>query len=63
MAKRRSSGERWLTLRTGRKSGEICGLRIRLQGFSSATGTLATSRAHIEVTWGPPAREAGEPKT
>ncbi len=42
---------RWLALATGEVSDEVCGVRIRLNSFSSATGTLATSRAHLEVSW------------
>ena len=42
---------RRLVLRTEQTSEEICSVRIHLVGFSSETGTLATSRAHLEVTW------------
>ncbi len=42
---------RWLALATGDTSEEVCGVYIQLTGFSSATGTLATSRAHLVVSW------------
>ena len=42
----------WLALATGDVSREVCGVYIKLIGFSSATGTLATSRAHLVVSWG-----------
>ncbi len=51
---------RWLALGTGEMSDEVCGVRLRLTGFSSATGTLATSRAHLVVSWN---GEAGRPTT
>lgn len=56
---------RWLALGTGDLSDEICGVRLQLTGFSSATGTLATSRAHLLVSWGIPETqaEAGRPET
>ena len=43
--------KQWVTLRLDQVSDEICSVRIRLVEFSSETGTLATSRAHLEVTW------------
>ncbi len=43
----------WVKLKVGETSEEICSIRIQLQSFSTETGTLATSRAHLEVTWGP----------
>ncbi len=43
--------QRWLALGTGETSDEVCGVQIELTGFSSATGTLATSRAHLVVSW------------
>ncbi len=49
---------RWLALATGDVSREVCGITIALTRFSSATGTLATSRAHLVVSWG-----AKEPTT
>lgn len=52
---------RWLALATGEVSGEVCGVRVRLTGFSSGTGTLATSRAHLRVSWGSPELEVEEP--
>lgn len=54
------AGERWLTLVPGKTSDEICSLRIFLESFSSETGTLATSRAHLEVSWEP---KTAEPTT
>ncbi len=42
---------RWLALATGETSAEVCGVHIELTGFTSATGTLATSRAHLVVSW------------
>ena len=42
-----------LKLRVGEISDVICTVRIELVELSSVTGTLATSRAHLEVTWGP----------
>ena len=57
------AGERWLKLETGKTSDEICSVRIRLLSFSSETGTLATSRAHLEVTWEPEATATMEPTT
>ncbi len=54
---------RWLALATGEESGEVCGVRIRLRSFSSATGTLATSRAHLVVSWGPRGDGIEEPTT
>ena len=42
---------RWLALATGDASDELCGVHIELTGFTSATGTLATSRAHLVVRW------------
>ena len=42
---------RWLALATGDASDEVCGVHIELTGFTSATGTLATSRAHLVVRW------------
>ena len=44
--------EQRVKLRLDQISDEICSVRIRLREFSSETGTLATSRAHLEVTWG-----------
>ncbi len=55
-----AAGERWVTLEAGETSDEICAIRVRLTGFSSETGTLATSRAHLEVTWGD---ESASPET
>ncbi len=52
---------RWLALATGDTSREVCGIYIQLTGFSSETGTLATSRAHLVVSWGQ--REREEPTT
>ncbi len=52
---------RWLALATGDVSNEVCGVYIQLTGFSSVTGTLATSRAHLLVSWG--TREIREPTT
>ncbi len=43
---------RWLALATGDESREVCGVTIQLTSFSSATGTLATSRAHLVIRWG-----------
>ncbi len=54
---------RWLALATGEASDEVCGVRIRLNSFSSATGTLATSRAHLVVSWEPRQVETEEPTT
>ncbi len=54
---------RWLALATGDVSREVCGVTIRLTGFSSATGTLATSRAHLLVSWGAVNKEGREPTT
>lgn len=45
------SATQHIVLRTEQTSDEICSVRIHLVGFSSETGTLATSRAHLEVTW------------
>ena len=53
----------WLALATGDVSREVCGVYIQLTGFSSATGTLATSRAHLVVSWGPRETGQGEPTT
>ncbi len=53
--------KQWVTLRLRQTSEEICSVRIRLVEFSSETGTLATSRAHLEVTW--KATEAPEDST
>ncbi len=47
-------GEHWLSLEVGKTSAEICRVRLQLMSFSSETGTLATSRAHLEVTWEAP---------
>ena len=48
----------WVTLRVEEASPEVCSVRIKLVELSSDTGTLATSRAHLEVSWGaPPAQE------
>ncbi len=58
-----ASGERWVTLETGETSERICTVRIRLTGFSSATGSLSSSRAHLEVTWQSPVPQAEEPST
>ena len=52
--------ERWLTLAPGKVSDEVCSIRLKLTGFSSATGTLATSEAHLEITW---SAEAEEPSS
>ena len=38
---------RWVALSTGDTSDMVCGIRLQLTGFSSETGTLATSRAHL----------------
>ncbi|MCP3961206.1 MAG: hypothetical protein GY719_25445 [bacterium] len=46
-----SDVERRVKLKLDQISDEICSVRIRLREFSSETGTLATSRAHLEVTW------------
>ncbi len=54
---------RWLALATGDVSREVCGVTIRLTGLSSATGTLATSRAHLLVSWGAVNKEGREPTT
>ncbi len=54
---------RWLALGTGDVSDLVCGVPRRLTGFSSATGTLATSRAHLVVSWGTPDDRLGEPTT
>lgn len=54
---------RWLALATGEISSEVCGVYIQLIGFSSATGTLATSRAHLVVSWGNRDGETKEPTT
>ncbi len=53
----------WLALATGDVSREVCGVTIQLTAFSSATGTLATSRAHLVVSWGSRETETREPKT
>ncbi|MEM7356097.1 MAG: hypothetical protein AAF657_35100 [Acidobacteriota bacterium] len=45
--------QQWVRLRAGETSDEICEVRIKLIELSSATGTLATSEAHLEVSWGP----------
>ncbi|MEM7586827.1 MAG: hypothetical protein AAF560_25785 [Acidobacteriota bacterium] len=45
----------WVKLKVGQTSEEICSVRIHLQEFTTETGTLASSRAHLEVTWGPEA--------
>ncbi len=50
----------WLALATGETSDEVCGVHLELTGFTSATGTLATSRAHLVVSWN---GESGEPAT
>lgn len=42
----------WVTLEVDEASDEVCSIRIKLVELSSETGTLATSRAHLEVTWG-----------
>lgn len=57
------AGERWLKLEIDRTSDEVCSVRLRLRSFSTESGTLATSRAHLEVTWDPPAGGDTEPKT
>ncbi len=43
----------WVKLKVDETSDEVCSVRIHLQSFSSETGTLATSRAHLEVSWDP----------
>ena len=55
-------GTRWLALATGDVSDEVCGVRLELAEFSSATGTLATSRAHLVVSWGSASAETEEPE-
>ncbi len=52
---------RWLALATGEVSEEVCGVRLQLTEFSSDTGTLATSRAHLVVSWGATDAETEEP--
>lgn len=54
---------RWLALGTGDTSDMICGVRLHLTGFTSATGTLATSRAHLVVSWGGREETSEEPTT
>lgn len=49
--------ERRVVLRPGELSDEVCAVRIRLLELSSDSGTLATSRAHLEVSWEPDEEE------
>jgi hypothetical protein len=56
-----AASTRWLALATGDVSEEVCGVRLKLTGFTSDTGTLATSRAHLVVSWGSGEAETEEP--